>query len=225
MLTDPVNELINRLLASQTTTLTETKDGMILRRVIPEAAIADGKALMRSFFPASKTYRFRLTATLSIGTNGSGATLGFASFSPSVTSYNEWSALSALFDEVKGVKQRLTAITTFGGTSTAIIVPFAIAPDYSNINTTPSSAASVNRLAESEIWAGGLVTTAKGTLVKETRSLSGLDWATVGTPAVQSPPSGMLGQWSFASQIIAGTPSINYFYAFMDCLAMFRMRA
>lgn len=221
---DPIETLILGLRNHEVKTSIETKDGMLVKSVIPDSKVSEARAMLRSFFPANKSYRFRMTATFAMTTNGSGVILGFQSFSPAVSSYNEWTALSALFDEVKGLANQLTLVSSFGGTSTAIVLPIALAPDYITINTTPASAASVNRLAESEILVGGLLTPNKPR-VKICHLPGDLLWATTATPAVASPPSGCIGQWSFAGQIIAGSNSITYFYCFMDYLVALRMRA
>lgn len=221
---DPILLLLDGLRAKQVVTTVETKDGSLVSSKVPDAAVLEARALMRSFFPAGKTYRFRMSATFAMTTNGSGVILGFQSFSPSVSSFNEWTALSALFDEVRGITNQLTMVSSFGGTSTAIVLPIALAPDFRTINTTPSSATAVNRLAESDIIVGGLLT-ANRPRKKIVRYPSGVGWASVDTPAVASPPAGLIGQWSFAGQIIAGTVSITYMYCFMDNLVQFRCRA
>jgi len=220
---DPIETLVLGLKNHEVMCVSEVK-GSAPRMRIPEEKVLEARTLLRSFFPAGKTYRFRMTATFALTTNGGGVILGFQSFSPAVSSYNEWTALSALFDEVRGIKVHCTMVSSFGGTSTAIVLPICFAPDYSNINTTPASAAIVNRLAESDIVVGGLLTNNKPRC-KTAILPSDVAFCDVATPATVSPYAGLVGAWVFAGQIIAGTPSITYFYCFMDTLAAFRMRA
>lgn len=223
MRVDPIETLVTGLMNHMIIKTVESKDGSIVTRSIPDAKILEARALMRSFFPAGKTYRFRLTSTFAPGTNGAGALVGFQSFSPAVTTYNEWSAVSALFDEVRGLKNQLTLISSFGPTSTAIVAPISIAPDYSLINTTPSSAVAVNRLAESVVLPCGQMTTGKGIRLLATMP-SELEWCQIATPATVSPYAGCVGQWSFYASTTL-TASIVYYYAYMDFLVQLRCRA
>jgi len=222
---DPVNILMLGLKNQAVATTKEVKlpTGGVMKHVtseIPADAILKARALLTSFFPANKVYPFRLTANGAISTDTGGSALGFIDWT-STSQYPEWSAISSLFDEVKGVKNNLTLCSTFSGSSTAIVTPFAIAPKYNDTGSNPASFAVVWRLARSRIIVGGLITTGRPPHMSAGRPVM---WASVTDVYTNSPPSGLVGQWDFANQA-AGTHSIGYFNWQMEFHVNFRLRA
>jgi len=182
----------------------------------PLTTIFAARSFLRGSF-GSQTYRFVLTASTALTSTGAGSFLLFIPLSPAVNSYYEWPALSALFDECKLVKAELTIRPNVGSNGQNLgsaALAFVLVNDVwagydcQNINTAPASYASVLRLqgskplqrvaGEQPLKAQMIVRPPKGHL-----------WATTAVPAVQSPPSGILGSYSFGN---ASVMSINTSY-------------
>jgi hypothetical protein len=179
---------------------------------------------MRGLFRAGKTYDFLLHANGTIATAAITGTFtgNSANWSPAVTSFSEWTALAALFDEVVLRSSHFAVTSAFGPTSTSIIIQVVIAPDIDTVN--PSTFTPIQRIAESEVFHCYNMSTTPGRFTKVHR-IRGRPYATTAIPAGASgTPSGCLGQWVFA-QNIAGTPSINYFFYTMENVVRLRNRA
>lgn len=212
-------------------TLLDVVHGLINSRILRSSDTGEVKcdfprellAMGQSLFPAGRTYDFEIHAAGNIASSGAGALAGQIDWNPGVTTFSEWSALAALFNEVKIVRSQLDITSAFGPSSTAIAVQIMLAP-----NPNASTAATytpVQRLPESEpfhcAWVGK---TGTGLLTRKHTIPSGRLYAVTSSPAVQSPPSGCWGVWNYASNI-AGTVSINYFFYAMKNVVRLRNRA
>jgi hypothetical protein len=162
---------------------------------------------MRGLFPAGKVYSFDMFASTSVGTGSATYIATTLSISPAVVSYSEWSALSALFDEVRLVRSALAFLPLVGsngqnmgsGSSGQLAISAIICGvNHDNISTSPATYAAVGRLAKSAhvIRCVGDTT---GAVTFTCRPMRGLGWARVVTPAVQDPPAGVLGSFDLAS--------------------------
>jgi hypothetical protein len=178
---------------------------------------------MRGLFPASKPYDFEMHYIATQTSDGSGGLLGSIALNPSATSWVEWSTLSALFDEVVGVSTRITFLSTYNATNTAL-VPMVLAVDeIQTASTAPSSITAIIRLAESQtfIMSLGLAGSAKWT---QSRKLTSREWCSTGFPTAVQPMGGLAGRWSFGNSAVF---PVSTSIAFVDlrCHARFRNRA
>jgi len=205
-----------------TAALRSSDDSKLPVRVFDASVLA----VMRSLFKSTKEYDFKLnvTASLPIASSAAGSLLANLAWSPLTTVPIEYAALAALFDETKLVRARMVITSAFGPTSTAIVTPIAIAPDYSNVGVTPTFAL-VLRLPEVRVLHPYLLTQGQGELVLNASIPKSRAWCITSAPSTASPiPAGWCGQWSFGNEI-AGTPSINYLFTRLSFLAKFRLRA
>jgi len=179
----------------------------------------------RGLFPSGKRYNFELHAYTGVQANGSGVFNTRLSWDASVTSFAEFSALSALFDEVKVRRAQVDITSSFGPTSTAIIVMCCIAPDRDGTSGATPNFTAVQRLAESEYFHCYLMAGKPGVFTKVHMIDQDRPWAAVATPGGASgTPSGTIGQFSLASNI-ATTPSITILFASIKAVYVFRNRA
>lgn len=209
-------DVVHGLMNSRTLRVSETGD---VKETFPKELVTMGQSL----FPAGKTYDFEIHAAANIASSGAGAINGAIDWNPGVSSFSEWNALSALFNECKLVRSQLDITSAFGPASTAIVVQVMLAPNP-NASTT-GGYTPVQRLAESEpfhcVWVSKNGT---GLLTRKFELPKGRLYAVTSSPAIASPPSGLWGVWSFASNI-AGTVSTNYFFYAMKNVVRFRNRA
>jgi hypothetical protein len=179
----------------------------------------------RGLFKAGKQYSFEIHASSNLASNGAGSLNQTISWSPSTTTFAEWSALAALFDEVKLSKAHIDITSAFGPTSTAIIVQMIVAPDATTISGSTPSYTVVQRIAESEVFHCYQMARATPGRFEKTFRVPSRDWATTAAPAGASGMiAGCLGHWAFASNI-AGTVSINYIFVALRHLVHLRLRA
>jgi len=202
--------------------VTETKGA------ISEVKVAFPKelvAMARGLFPANKHYDFQIHMSLTLPTIAGGVFNTQQNWSPGVTTFAEWAALSALFDEVKLISVRMDLTSAFGPTSTAIVFQVVTAPDrIGSTGATPTYTAT-QRLAESEVLHPYTMAAKPGVFTKIHRLNRDRPYASISTPAGASGiPSGCLGQWSFASNIV-GTASINYMFGAFSQVVRLRSRA
>jgi len=154
---------------------------------------------------------------------GGGVFLGYLAWGPS--SFNEWTALSALFDETRLLTSYCTWTTAFGPTSSAIIVQVCLAPDFVTNGSAPSGFTAVNRLAESEEFAVHTPgPNGSSTLHKLAHVPSRRIYAPTSAPTSSTIDCGWNGQFSFASNIVT-TASINIAFVTLRNIARFRCRA
>jgi len=183
--------------------------------------------LARGLFQADKVYNFEMHASGTDASIGGGVLQFSHSWSPATTSFAEWSALSALFDEVCLRSTEIVVTSAFGPTSTAIVVQMAVAPDSTATSGATPSFTTVQRLAESEFYHCAWMQGGSGSFKKK-HSLpkDSRPYAQTSAPhgPSSSPPCGCLGSWAFASSIV-GTASINYQFWTMKEVVALRSRA
>lgn len=176
----------------------------------------------RGMFGANKEYSFEIRFVSALSTTSGGALLTALALSPSVSSYAEWSALAALFDEVKAIRTTLTLIGTNGAAdnSGAYEMPVQIACDHVNLSSNPASTLAVVRLAGSRS-----MYSTKDTAPKVLKArLPGRLWCISGTPYSQSPLGGCIGTWSIGNFSI-GAGSTQYFSTVTRLYIKLRCRA
>jgi len=181
-------------------------------------------AAMRGLFPSGKIYDFGIHVSQTLATIAGGVFVQSTNWSPAITTYSEWAALAALFDEVKLRSSHLEITSAFGPTSTAIIFQIVVAPDPDSTATTFTTA---QRLAESEVIhcynMAGLGS--PGRFRKSYHVRQDRPWAQTGTPAGASgTPAGCFGQWVYCSNIV-GTASTNYIFVTVQNVVRLRIRA
>jgi hypothetical protein len=180
-------------------------------------------AAFRGLFPASRTYDFEMHQVTSIASSSGGSTVGFVALSPSVASYSEWTALSALFDEVKGISTSIDLCTTQLSTNALGIVDMVLAVDEQDLSSIPTSYVSVYRLAESKTFCAQLGTGGSGRH-RQVRKLTSREWCQVSAPASASPLGGLIGCWVYANSGLFAM-SIIVFTVSSITRARFRNRA
>jgi len=199
----------------------ENKDGVTLPSQYP----VDVLALAKGMFKSGRVYKFQLHVQTPFAASVAGATAGNFPWSPAVTSYSEYAALTALFDEVKLLSTTIMWTATLGwGLTSALPVQFALAPDNTLINTIPTGFTAVQRLSESHIFQSNVPQASGGATLKKKHKVPSRSWATTLTPAVVSPPSGCVGQWSWGGSN-TGTNSFIYAQIAMTNVFAFRSRA
>jgi len=177
---------------------------------------------LRGMFGAGRVYSFQLTASSTQAASGGGVISGY--FSWDSGNYSEWSALSALFDECRLRSSRLLWSTSYGPTSSAIIVQIALAPNF-RLSGTSQTFTPVIRLAEStEFTIDKPGRYGESTLRKSVRMPRGRLWAFTTSTTSSTLDCGLNGQWSFASNIVT-TPSINIAFLVQKNVVQFRCRA
>jgi hypothetical protein len=204
-----------KALATLQATQLESKGGR-LKDVHDPAVVA----AMKAFFPAGKTYEFRLgSQCFPYPTDGSGNLLSAIAFSPAVTTFPEWSGISALFDEVVLRRARVTLV---GGASGLKNVGLVVGYNPNNVSATPASTNAVINLANMRLVSS--YATTPTLLVMDVKIPKGRAWAETTVPAVASPPAGCVGTFDFANAGASGTISSTYFYAFLEIAVTLRNR-
>jgi len=181
-------------------------------------------AAFRGMFGALKEYRFEMRFVSPQSTSAGGALLVAIPLSPSVSSYAEWSALSALFDEVKCMGSHITCASTNapGSATTAFEMPVTIACDHVNLSSTPASTLAVVRLAGSSTFNTTLCV--KPYKKSVTFADSERSWCISGTPYSQAPLGGCIGTWSLANMSVGGG-STQYLSCIIRTYVKLRCRA
>jgi len=211
-----IENAIRGLQNSATTVTTESKGGL---QTVATSYPAELLVALRGAFPSSRTYTFQVHQSLGVSTSAGNATLGFVAISPSVASYSEWSALSALFDEVKAVKTNIEWLPI-----TAQAVPMCMAIDEQNLNTDPASFVSVYRLAGSKTWTHQYGDKGNGRHHQSHRFAS-REWCDTSVPYSQSPIGGCIGCWVYANGILFSTASVQIATVNSITVMKFRCRA
>jgi len=180
---------------------------------------------MRGMFTADRKYVFELHASGTVASTAGGVINTRVSWDSSVVSYAEWTALAALFDEVKAVKTHIDITSAFGPTSTAIITQLMIAPDRAAISGASPSFTTVQRLAESQPFHIYNMGHSGPGVFSKTHHVGPRPYATTTVPGGPAGiASGTLGQFSIASNIVT-TPSINVLFWALRSTFAFRSRA
>jgi hypothetical protein len=180
--------------------------------------------ILRAAFSASRTYDFQIHNSTAQGTSGAGAILSYMPWSPALITYVEWSALAALFDEVKLLASHMT--WTGIALSSTIPCQISLAPDYATNGSTPSSFTTVMRLAESAEFSSHLGSSSGGstTIIRVAKPPRGRPYAPTSAPAGTGPITGCCGQWSFANST-ASTASVSIANVVLRNIVRLRMRA
>jgi hypothetical protein len=185
-------------------------------------------AVMKSAL-GRRSYRFYLTAVTTVGSDGAGVMRQALSISPATTTYQEWSGLASLFDEVMWIGSELCLrpqggsngqnMNSAGGQLVQNDVWCGF--DYENVSTAPVSFAAVVRLEGSQPIQR--VVSDKGTMTIKARNRAKMGFARTVTPAVQDPPAGVLGSFSIANAFTL-TASTVYYYATLRTIVELRCR-
>jgi hypothetical protein len=179
---------------------------------------------LRSFFPPGRILPFRMTANqIALGTTGAGALLMNISFDPNITSFNEWSTISLLFDEVRVIAAEVNLTSCLTSTSTLICNPWFIGPQQDFINTNPPNVDAVYRLSGVKVFSP-VCTTGKPAVMVRLHLPSSRPFCTTSAPSESTPPSGCAGGFWVCSSA-ASTAATQYYLAQLDCIYEFRMRA
>jgi hypothetical protein len=148
-------------------------------------------------FGAGKEYDFLMHYNTTQTSDGGGGLLGSITINPAVTSFAEWSALSSLFDECKGISSRIEFLTNL--MVTTVLGDMVMAFDETRVaSSAPASYLSILRLAESKSWVMALANGGSGRH-SQTRKLVSRPWAITATPAPTAPLAGLAGGWSFGN--------------------------
>lgn len=178
----------------------------------------------RAMFGAGKVYRFMLHSSNTLASSAGGVVGANFAWSPALSSFGEWTALAALFDEVRLNSSHLTWTTAFGPTSTAIIAQISLAPDFVN-NGVTSTFTPITRLAQSiEFSIDKPGPAGASTLHRSARVPRGRLWAMTASTTSTTSDIGCNGQWSWASNIVT-TVSINYAFIVVRNIVSLRCRA
>jgi hypothetical protein len=200
----------------KTVAVLETKEGSS-RKITYNS---DVLRAMKTMFPSGKEYLFRLVGTvIPYPTDAGGNLLATVSFSPGVATFPEWSALSALFDEVKLVAAKVTFV---GGASGLKNIGLVFGYNPNNVSATPASTTAVTNLGDSKIVSS--YSTTPTLLVERVRIPRERAWAETTTPAVASPPAGCVGTVDIANGGAAGTVSSTYVYGLTEIAVLLRNR-
>jgi len=188
---------VKALRNNETRTTFEVKSG--LGKTTTDSSVVYPSELLAAFrgmFGSSRTYDFQLHQVLTVSSSAGGGVLGFTAISPSVASYGEWSALSALFDECKASSTSIRWGSAILPSSTAS--PFHMAVDEQNLNTDPVSYLSVYRIANSKNFTHPQCEGGSG-MHKQTHRFASRSWCAVSVPYSTSPIGGFIGCWVYAN--------------------------
>lgn len=200
---------------------TETKGSSSAVQITYPAELV---AAFRSLFPARKTYDFQLHSSSILAASAVGVVSGIASWNPTVSSFSEWTALAALFDECKLVEAHLTWSSMLAPTAVYLQSMVSLGPDPAGFLTSPTFTTAL-RLAESGEFQMGLP--GKGgeaTLHRVHRVPPYRVYALTSNPVSNLVDCGMNGLWAFASAT-ATTNSLIYAYTTQRLWVRFRQRA
>jgi len=213
----PVDQAVTVLQNNAIRTISESK-GVSAITYPPELV-----GTMRGMFPAGRSYAFQIHGSATLQATGGGVISFAFPFSPLVSSFSEWTALAALFDEVRLIRSKMTWTSGLTNASTTIPTQVCVAPDLiANTAVTPSFTA-VQRLAESrEIGLGPFME--HGMNAHFAVRIPGRIYATTAAPATTSPPAGCVGAWVWASAVVT-TASAYYGFISVRNVVKLRMRA
>jgi hypothetical protein len=181
--------------------------------------------MLKGLIGAGKVYRFQLNETSSgtgLTTGGGGSMDQAYAWSPNVRTYGEWSALAALFDQVKLHSVKLSLVSTFSGSSTSATVATMIAPDYNNSAVVPSGGL-VSRLPGVK-FLSVMHTSAYVLHANVDRAQPWRVYALTSSPDASGPIGGTNGQWSVSS-LATGAASLKYFETKQHLICSFMNRA
>jgi len=206
----------------------EKTDGKSAIRKAPTGAEV---ALREAFrlFAGPRTFQFVLTgSTTLIAAGGTGAFIGFIPFDPNTFSYNEYSSLSSLFDEVRLCSAEaswtplLSAAGTIPGSATPVIFnQMQVGVDRDSFTTATASYAQVVRLDGSQSIAR--ISGDHLPVVTRYRAPGNRVFATTAVSSTINPPTGCVGCFRYSS-VTALTPGTDYYIVVLKALMEFRNR-
>jgi len=201
----------------------KTRDGILMdvKTSYPPELVA----AFRGLFGAGREYDFQMHYVATQTSDGGGGLLGSTTINPAVTSFGEWSALSALFDECKAMSSKIQFLTLNGSATTGgALADMVMAFDEQAITSSaPASVLAVYRLAEARTWVMDKGDAGSGRHT-QSRTMTSRDWCSTATPATVSPIGGMAGRWSFGnSGLFAVSTAVAT--VFLTVVARFRNRA
>jgi hypothetical protein len=172
-------------------------------RLLTESKVtypAELVAAFKGLFGAGRTYDFQLHYVTTQTSTAGGGLLGSETINPSVTSFGEWSALSALFDEVKGISSTFDWLTLLSPDQAGVTVgDMVVAFDETLLaSSAPSSVLSVFRLAESRTFVSQMGSAGSGRH-RQNRRFVPRAYAPTSTPAGITPFMGLCGAWVFGN--------------------------
>jgi len=219
-----VEHAVSALRNNAVVTVVESKSASLGLKSVAKTSYPPELILaLRGMFSAQRNYDFQLHQVLDVVSSTGGSTLGFVAISPSVASYGEWSALAALFDEVKALSTSIawhstTVVTALGGDPA-----IALALDQQDLSTDPSSALAVYRLAGSKTFTAALATGGSGKFAMAAR-FGSRGFCTTAVPYSTSPMGGMIGCWVYGNDGLYPV-STTVAHVFSKTIARFRSRA
>jgi hypothetical protein len=192
-----VARAVDALRNNEVRTTSEVKSS--LGKATTETKVAFPSELLAAFrgmFGSSRTYLFQMHQVLTVSSSAGGGVLGFTAISPSIASYGEWAALSALFDEAKAVSTNIRWGSAILPSATA--APFQMAVDEQDLSTDPVSYLSVYRLANSKNFTHPQCEGGSG-MHKQSHRFASREWCAVSVPYSTSPIGGFIGCWVYAN--------------------------
>lgn len=180
-------------------------------------------AAFRGLFGSTREYDFQMHQVLSVASSSGGGTLGFVAISPSVASYGEWTALAALFDEVKGISTSISWCTLYQPAAFATVTDMVLALDEQNLSTDPASYLSVFRLAGVKTFVSQLGDGGSGRHM-QTHRFASRAWCATPVPYSTSPMGGLIGCWVYGNAGLFAT-SVSIATISSITRARFRCRA
>lgn len=174
---------------------------------------------IRGLLSPNTTYKFRLVIANVINSNAVGLAAGYFNFDPSGTT--EWTQLTALFDEVRGVANHLTIINQnphYDGFATGDVKSsWCIASDAGKNSSVPSSVAVVADNPDSKLYS-----MASPRPIRMVYNYpKNLNYASTTSPA-SAPDIGCYGQWEWYSGNL--TASVLYATTLQEFFLEFRNR-
>jgi len=154
---------------------------------------------LRGMFPSTREYLFELHYATTQTSTAGGGLLGSETTNPSVTSFYEWTALAALFDEVNMSATSMSWISLLADSTAIPPATLVLAFDEQSLaSSAPASYAAVTRIAGSREFNSTLCDSGSGRHFQRHKCASRA-WCSTATPATQSPVGGMAGSWSFGN--------------------------
>jgi hypothetical protein len=179
---------------------------------------------MRGMFGSTREYQFELHQMLTIQSSSGGGALGFVAISPTIASYGDWTALAALFDEVKGRWSDIHLANIqvpLGAAVTAATMILAF--DEQNLTTDPSSTLAVYRLASSRVFHAQLCEGGGGHHSQK-HTFASRSWCATATPYSVAPMGGLIGCWVYGNNGLFPS-TVQLFTVASRTRALFRCRA
>jgi len=176
-------------------------------------------SISKSLLNPNTVYQFRLVTTNSFNSSGAGILTGYINFDPSVSA--EWSTLTSLFDQVRGVRNRLSIVMldphSDGYATGPSKYQLFVSCDQGKNSVTPASVSAVVDCPNSKMLNLG----STQTFVMEYVYPKNMNWAPTSAPAT-APDIGCYGEWQYYANALAATTS--YFAVMQEFFIEFRSR-